>query len=993
MRPSRSFFRLGVSLAGILLIHAPALAQTPPEPPVITEPSSDGHVVNPFDVHMETQNMVDADGDEHDCTDWEIWSQTPDERVWFTSCIGGLERVHTHFGDGSFEGALFGETELRYDTAYRLRVRFRDSSGLWSDYSERFFQTGSPALIFPIEADGFAENPPPFWSDDFGAPIALPAGATPPALRLEQASGALLLAIRGGASGNEVEIAPELPQHAAVRVVATSGSENLTLPASRLTVTEHDGADRTLYLPDISLAPGQSAAFWVAASGSTYLADPGEETPDFSDLARGAPIAWSVMVPGFNIVPVATGFRLPVNVAFVPNPGTAPDAPYFYVSELYGSIKVVSRDGTVSDFATDLLNYTPSGLFPGSGEQGLAGIVIDPANGDLLAGVLYDPNPRSGTQFPKVIRLASADGGRTASTITTVLDMPDERQGQSHFISTLTIGPDGKLYVNMGDGFRAETALDLTSFRGKILRVNLDGSAPADNPFYDASDGITATDYIYAYGLRNPFGGRWRTSDGALYTVENGGDANDRFARIEAGQSYGWNGNDQTLTTGALYNWTPPHAPVNIAFIEPETYAGSGFPEAYFGDAFVTESGATWASGPQDNGKRIVRFDLDAAGALFGGPQTIAEYTGSGKASAAALTAGRDGLYFSDLYKDFSADPTASGANILRLQYAGDADFSADVTSGDAPLTVRFTEASTVPGASAWQWDFGDGGESGVQHPTHTFSSEGLYTVRLRVTGERGVAIAEKTGFILVGGTLSGVQGVYYNGPDFTGFSITRIDPTIDFDWGDGPPVDGMRPDNFSVRWTGQVAADVSGTYTFSTLTDDGVRLWVDDVLLIDNWLDQEPTRFDAAIDLEAGRRYNLKMEYYEHGGEAVARLLWTPPGGSEAPIPSDRLYPATGVTVSEEAPVPEAGLEAPFPNPFANETTVRFAVDAEGPVALTLYNMLGQSVMRLFEERAAPGRIYELRVDASGLAGGVYVLHLRAAGRQYTRKLVHVPD
>ncbi|MEZ4700424.1 MAG: T9SS type A sorting domain-containing protein, partial [Rhodothermales bacterium] len=108
---------------------------------------------------------------------------------------------------------------------------------------------------------------------------------------------------------------------------------------------------------------------------------------------------------------------------------------------------------------------------------------------------------------------------------------------------------------------------------------------------------------------------------------------------------------------------------------------------------------------------------------------------------------------------------------------------------------------------------------------------------------------------------------------------------------------------------------------------------------------------------------------------------------------PSDRLYPATGVTVSEEAPVPEAGLEAPFPNPFANETTVRFAVDAEGPVALTLYNMLGQSVMRLFEERATPGRIYELRVDASGLAGGVYVLHLRAAGRQYTRKLVHVPD
>jgi hypothetical protein len=89
---------------------------------------------------------------------------------------------------------------------------------------------------------------------------------------------------------------------------------------------------------------------------------------------------------------------------------------------------------------------------------------------------------------------------------------------------------------------------------------------------------------------------------------------NDRFAQVIAGANYGWNGNGESLVTNAIYNWNPPHAPVNIAFIQPSTFGGSGFPAEKMDHAFVTESGSTWATGPQANGKRIVEFVLDAAG-------------------------------------------------------------------------------------------------------------------------------------------------------------------------------------------------------------------------------------------------------------------------------------------------------------------------------------------------------------------------------------------
>jgi glucose/arabinose dehydrogenase len=608
--------------------------------------------------------------------------------------------------------------ELLEPPEYELRVRYRDDQGSTSGYATRRFTVGPATTVFPLQLEDVASSPAPTWTNEVGNAVILPA-ASPiqPQLRLESAGGELLLSIAGNNGvTNQVTNPAGLEDHVDLRVVITGGSNGLDLGETELKFFDDHGGEWTVYLPAIDLAPNARLDLWVAASGATYFGSAGQTEPNFSNLAREAdrPVPFIAMQPGYVIDEVAGGFQLPVNLAFVPNPGPDPDDPLFYVNELYGTIKVVTNDFTVSDYATGLLNFNPTGAFPGSGEQGLTGLVVDPVTGDLFVSRVADTDGiEGGVHHPQVVRLHSNDGGRTAATVTVIRDMVGETQGQSHQISNVTIGPDGKLYVHNGDGFDASTALNLNSYRGKILRMNLDGTAPTDNPLYNAANGITATDYIYAYGFRNPFGGAWRASDGKHYEVENG-NALDRLARVDRGGNYDWNGSDASLLADAKYVWNPAHAPVNITFVQPQTFGGSQFPLAKQDHAFVSESGPTYGLGQQSDGKRILEFQLDANGNVVGTPSAFVEYVGTGRATVSGLIAGPDGLYFTELYKDEGAvTPIDAGARVFRVRFApaGNGDFNADnsVDAADYVLWRKTSGASGVPAYSGADGD-GDGG-------------------------------------------------------------------------------------------------------------------------------------------------------------------------------------------------------------------------------------------------------------------------------------------
>jgi PKD repeat protein len=150
----------------------------------------------------------------------------------------------------------------------------------------------------------------------------------------------------------------------------------------------------------------------------------------------------------------------------------------------------------------------------------------------------------------------------------------------------------------------------------------------------------------------------------------------------------------------------------------------------------------------------VVEFVLDAEGSnVVSGPVTLVEYTGSGKASAAGISAGPDGLYFTDLYQDLGAtSPTDAGANVLRIRFVGAADFAADRRAGPTPLSVQFTNRSTLTsGPIAWRWEFGDTVSSTNRDPSHVYITEGMYDVRLRAVSSNGLRIQQKAGYVRVG--------------------------------------------------------------------------------------------------------------------------------------------------------------------------------------------------------------------------------------------------
>lgn len=149
----------------------------------------------------------------------------------------------------------------------------------------------------------------------------------------------------------------------------------------------------------------------------------------------------------------------------------------------------------------------------------------------------------------------------------------------------------------------------------------------------------------------------------------------------------------------------------------------------------------------------------------------------------------------------------------------------------------------------------------------------------------------------------TGLKGQYFNGSDFNTLILTRIDPTINFDWGwnaDSGPGSSVNQSAFSVRWTGQVQAIESGAYGFSAHYDDAMRVWISDGtsdrLVIDRWNTGASTYFKwgGTIYLEAGQKYTIKAEYAQRDGGSKAILYWQRPGQSNSDvIPQAQLYPA----------------------------------------------------------------------------------------------------
>jgi hypothetical protein len=215
----------------------------------------------------------------------------------------------------------------------------------------------------------------------------------------------------------------------------------------------------------------------------------------------------------------------------------------------------------------------------------------------------------------------------------------------------------------------------------------------------------------------------------------------------------------------------------------------------------------------------------------------------------------------------------------------------------------------------------------------------------------------------------NGLFATYYDNRNFTGRAVVRVDPVVNFVW-NGSPAPGIAADTFSVVWQGQVEPQYSETYTFYTRSDNGVRLWVNGRLLVNNWVSHTSTENRGAITLQAGQRYDIRMIYYDVSGPGVARLLWSSPSQVKQVVPAARLFPTpaapSGLTASA---VSSATIRLNWADNSANETGFRIERSTDGiffaPVAT-----VGVNVTIYDDTGLSPGTTYHYRVRAYNAAG-----------------------
>ncbi|MCS6975126.1 MAG: PQQ-dependent sugar dehydrogenase [Cyclobacteriaceae bacterium] len=218
----------------------------------------------------------------------------------------------------------------------------------------------------------------------------------------------------------------------------------------------------------------------------------------------------------------------------------------------------------------------------------------------------------------------------------------------------------------------------------------------------------------------------------------------------------------------------------------------------------------------------------------------------------------------------------------------------------------------------------------------------------------------------------TGLLGRYYNqSRAFNGTpDLIRVDSVINFNWGGGSPLPGtITPDDFSVRWDGFIEVPATDTYTFYVVSDDGVRLRINNQTVIDAWIPQPPTEWSGSIYLQSGRTYPIRLEFFEDGGGAVIQLLWQSTLLPKQIIPKKQLYP-----VMEKNRI--------YPNPVSSSFTLEIAGT---PCYWELFNANGKLV--------SSGLLQKVKeiVDVSALPEGIYLLRLKNPAGAETIRLIKI--
>jgi glucose/arabinose dehydrogenase len=480
-----------------------------------------------------------------------------------------------------------------------------------------------------------------------------------------------------------------------------------------------------------------------------------------------------------------------------------------------GALRVVTAGGVL--LATPAIDL--SAKLCANSERGLLGVAVDPAFGSNHFIYLYYtarklgacPMQQANGPVNRVSRFVLPASNVIASTSELVLIDNILSYAGNHNAGDLRFGKDDKLYVSVGDGgcdfagahlcgSQNDAARDRHTLLGKILRVNRDGTTPADNPFTGALSarcGVTGSTTAgttcretFAMGLRNPY--RFAMDPNAsgtrFYINDVGQNQWEEIDLATAGADYGWNVREGHCATDSATNCgPPPPGMTNPIFDYNQTTgcasvtggafvpANSGWPASYIGSYLFSD----YVCG------KI--FRLEASGPGF----AMTDFaTGVGPGAAVHLEFGPGATRRALYYATFTGQ-------VRRITYSPVpvADLAASPTSGPAPLNVSFDGSGSADpegGALTYLWAFGDGATATTTVPTiaHVYTSNGLYDAVLVVRDPTGLESAPDTASIVVGNSppTPSIASPAENAMFSVGQSITLSGIATDLQDGTLPP-------------------------------------------------------------------------------------------------------------------------------------------------------------------------------------------------------------
>lgn len=301
-------------------------------------------------------------------------------------------------------------------------------------------------------------------------------------------------------------------------------------------------------------------------------------------IVLASALSAALLPSGFTETLIAGGLSNPTAMAL------APDGRIF-VCQQGGSLRVI-KDGVL--LGTPFLSLSVNS----TGERGLLGVAFDPNFG--VNQYVYVYYTVAAAPIHNRISRFTANGDVAAGGSETVLlDLDDLSAATNHNGGAIHFGPDGRLYVAVGDNATSSNAQTLANLLGKMLRINADGSVPPDNPFFAQASGKNRA--IWAMGLRNPFTFSFQSGSTRMFINDVGQNTYEEINDGAAGTNYGWpNSEGPTSTaghTGPLFYYghgssaTTGCAITGGAFYNPATVQ---FPPSYVGKYFFADYCSGW---------------------------------------------------------------------------------------------------------------------------------------------------------------------------------------------------------------------------------------------------------------------------------------------------------------------------------------------------------------------------------------------------------------